>query len=109
MADRSNDGGPPTGLREAYRLVAEVADELARSADAPPLKRRDLALASERITRALGVWPDDPRAWAEAAPFVADRSGCRTTIPDMLLIDPGRDPRRIARLLLRALDWKLPP
>jgi hypothetical protein len=107
MTDQSDAPGPP-GLREAYRIVAEVAGELARSADAPPERRRDLARASSGISRALSERPDDEHAWAEAAPTVTHHGGGRVTIPEMLLLDGAGEPRRLARLLLRALDWELP-
>lgn len=95
-------------LRAAARTVASVAAELADSADAAPERLRDLRLLSQRLAAAVAARPDNPEAWADDVPFVADPCGRRTSIPEMLLSDPGPDPRRTARLLLRAIDWKLP-
>ncbi len=94
-------------LRDAYRIVAEVAQELAHSEDVPHPMRRDLHRASSQILVALQGRPDDHHSWAEVAPAVTRQAGERLTIPEMLMRDGGDDPQRLARLLLRALDWDL--
>ncbi len=95
-------------LRDAYRIVAEVAQELAHSEDVPHPMRRDLHRTSSQILFALQGRPDDHHSWAEVAPAVMRRVGKRLTIPEMLLREGVDDPQRLARLLLRALDWELP-
>lgn len=96
-------------LNEAIQIVAEVAAELALSCDALICRRAYLGRVASQLNEAMREWPDCPDAWNELAPFVVNHQGEITTVPEMLLIGDQREPRRIARLLLRSLDWDLPP
>jgi hypothetical protein len=103
------DGASPRlRLVEAVLIVAEVAGELASSQDVLTHRQGMLKRAATRLADAMRDWPDCPEAWNEIAPFVVNSRWERVTIPEMLLVGDPPDPRRIARLLLRSLDWDLP-
>ena len=92
----------------AAEAVRKVLKEL--SADgAGTLDRSACEALTRRFDEALSVQPYRTDRLVDVGPFVTERSGERRSLVEMLVIEPGTDLNRMARLLLRTLEWQPVP
>ncbi len=89
----------------AAEAVRNVLKELAAEAGVAPAPAFCEGLA-RRFDEVLSIQPYRPDRLIEVGPFVKERSGQQRSLVEMLVIEPGDDLRRTARLLLRTLDWQ---
>jgi hypothetical protein len=93
-------------VRMAAEALAEVAERLAAGEGR---MKGELSLAAASLREAMASHPDKPEWWIGVGPFVIERSGYPRSLVEMLIDVPGSDdPRRLAAVLLRALEWRLP-
>ncbi|WP_435011996.1 hypothetical protein P12x_006109 (plasmid) [Tundrisphaera lichenicola] len=91
-------------LRRSATLVRDEARALADADPADAGRYRQAASGLEAALRDGG----NRETILRVSPFVIERSGRFRTIVEMIEDEPGDDEarRRLARLLLRALEWR---
>jgi hypothetical protein len=106
MREIPPETSPDDPSREAARLVMEAALSLAHGTAGDSARYRSVA---ESLAESLAARRDRGGLLA-ASPYVVERSGRVRTVVEMIEHEEGDDEAllRLARLLLRALEWHPP-
>jgi hypothetical protein len=98
---------PSPELRLAADTVLAAAEALAEETSEVAQASRYLGVA-ERISRELESPQANRQRLLMASPAVTEMSGCSRTLIEMIEAEPGDEAYRLrlAKLLLRALNWR---